>query len=110
MLRSFHYAVFASVYTATGAAEAHSERTHQRLRVAQTWYSWVAAEFANAYLEEADGASFIPTDKEQLANLLRLHLLEKAVYELSYELNNRPDWVRIPLTGILSLLNADARL
>ena len=108
MLRSFHYAAFASVYTATNAAEAHSERARQRLKVAQTWYSWVAAEFANAYLEEAADASFIPPDKEQLANLLRLHLLEKAIYELSYELNNRPDWVRIPLAGILSLLNSDA--
>ena len=82
--------------------------TRQRLKVAQIWYSWVAAEFANAYLEEAADASFIPPDKEQLANLLRLHLLEKAIYELSYELNNRPDWVRIPLAGILSLLNSDA--
>jgi trehalose synthase-fused probable maltokinase len=108
MVRSFHYATFASVFTTTDAAEAHRELTHQRLKVAQTWYSWVAVEFANAYLDEANDASFIPTDKEQLANLLRLHLLEKALYELSYELNNRPDWVRIPLTGILSLLNSDA--
>jgi maltose alpha-D-glucosyltransferase/alpha-amylase len=108
MLRSFHYAAFASVFTAAGASEAHREGTRQRLRVAQTWYSWVGAEFANAYLEEAGDASFIPADKEQLENLLRLHLLEKAVYELSYELNNRPDWVQIPLTGILSLLDSDA--
>jgi maltose alpha-D-glucosyltransferase / alpha-amylase len=108
MLRSYHYAAFASVFTATGAAEAHSERTRQRLKVAQIWYSWVAAEFAKAYLKETGDASFIPPDKKQLANLLRLHLLEKAVYELSYELNNRPDWVRIPLAGIVSLLNSDA--
>ncbi len=108
MLRSFHYAAFALVFTTANAEEAHGEHTRQRLRVAQTWYSWVAVEFANAYLEGADDASFIPTDKGQLANLLRLHLLEKGVYELSYELNNRPDWVRIPLTGILSLLNSDA--
>jgi trehalose synthase-fused probable maltokinase len=108
MLRSFHYAAFASVFTTTNVAEAHGERTRQRLKVAQIWYSWVAAEFAKAYLEEVGDASFIPTDKEQLENLMRLHLLEKAVYELSYELNNRPDWVRIPLTGILSLLSSQA--
>lgn len=106
MLRSFHYAAFASVFRTSDAAEAHSERTRQRLTVAQTWYSWVAADFARAYLDEAGGASFIPANAQQLANLLRLHLLEKAVYELSYELNNRPDWVRIPLAGILSLLNS----
>lgn len=106
MLRSFHYAAFASVFNTTNAAEAHSERTRQRLRVAQAWYSWVAADFARAYLDEAGSASFIPANTQQLANLLRLHLLEKAVYELSYELNNRPDWVRIPLAGILSLLGS----
>lgn len=106
MLRSFHYAAFASVFNTTNAAEAHSERTRQRLRVAQAWYSWVAADFARAYLDEAGSASFIPANTQQLANLLRLHLLEKAVYELSYELNNRPDWVRIPLAGILSLLSS----
>lgn len=108
MLRSFHYAAFASVFTTANAAEAHSERSRQRLRAAQTWYSSVAAEFATAYLDEAGDAPFIPADTGQLENLLRLHLLEKAVYELSYELNNRPDWVQIPLTGILSLLNSDA--
>jgi trehalose synthase-fused probable maltokinase len=106
MLRSFHYAAFASVFATTGTADAHSETARQRLRVAQHWYSWVAAHFTHAYLSEAGSASFIPADQEQLANLLRLHLLEKAVYELSYELNNRPDWARIPLAGILSLLNS----
>lgn len=108
MLRSFHYAAFASVFTTTNAADTHRERARQRLRVAQTWYSWIAAEFAKAYLEEAADASFLPANREELENLLRLHLLEKAVYELGYELNNRPDWLQIPLTGILSLLSSDA--
>ncbi len=106
MLRSFHYAAFASVFATAGTAEAHGESARERLRAAQNWYSWVAANFTHAYLSEAGSASFIPADQEQLANLLRLHLLEKAVYELSYELNNRPDWVQIPLAGILSLLNS----
>ncbi|MFZ1974361.1 MAG: putative maltokinase [Candidatus Acidiferrales bacterium] len=106
MLRSFHYAAFASVFTTMGNAEAHDETTRQRLSVAQTWFSWVAAHFTHAYLSEVGSASFIPENEEQLVNLLRLHLLEKAVYELSYELNNRPDWVRIPLAGILSLLSS----
>ena len=106
MLRSFQYAAFASVFTTTNATEAHTELARQRLRVAQTWYSWVAADFTKAYLNEAGRASFIPANPQQLTNLLRLHLLEKAAYELSYELNNRPDWVRIPLAGILSLLSS----
>ena len=106
MLRSFHYAAFASVFATEAGANAHSEDTRQRLKAAQVWYLCVAAHFTNAYLDEAGGASFIPANEEQLATLLRLHLLEKAVYELNYELNNRPDWVRIPLAGISSLLDS----
>ncbi|MGA7916912.1 MAG: putative maltokinase [Candidatus Acidiferrales bacterium] len=106
MLRSFHYAAFASLFAASGGADANNEAVRSRVRVAQAWYVWVAAHFTRTYLNEAGAASFIPPDPQQLANLLRVHLLEKAVYELSYELNNRPDWVRIPLTGILSLLGS----
>jgi maltose alpha-D-glucosyltransferase/alpha-amylase len=108
MLRSFHYAAFASVFATSTDADAHSEDAHRRLKVAQVWYLCVAAYFTNAYLNEAGSASFIPANEEQLATLLRLHLLEKAVYELNYELNNRPAWVRIPLAGIASLLNSQA--
>jgi trehalose synthase-fused probable maltokinase len=108
MLRSFHYAAFASVFARSAAADAPPEIVRQRLTVAQVWYLWIAAHFTNAYRKEAGRASFIPASEKQFADLLRLHLLEKAVYELSYELNNRPDWVRIPLAGISSLLNSSA--
>jgi trehalose synthase-fused probable maltokinase len=109
MLRSFHYAAFASVFAASigvDARDAHGEDARQRLKAAQVWYLCVAAHFTRAYLNEAGRASFNPASAEQLATLLRLHLLEKAVYELNYELNNRPDWVRIPLAGISSLLDS----
>jgi predicted trehalose synthase len=43
----------------------------------------------------------------ELRTLLDVYTLEKALYEISYELNNRPDWVRIPLNGILRLLSAE---
>ena len=106
MLRSFHYAAFASLSATSGGADANDEAVRSRVQIAQAWYLWVAAHFTRAYLNEAGAASFIPADPQQLANLLRVHLLEKAVYELSYELNNRPDWVRIPLAGIVSLLGS----
>ncbi len=106
MLRSFHYAAFASVFAMSAAADAPPEIVRQRLKVAQVWYLWVAAHFTNAYLKEAGRAPFIPASEKQFTDLLRLHLLEKAVYELNYELNNRPDWVRIPLAGTSSLLNS----
>jgi maltose alpha-D-glucosyltransferase/alpha-amylase len=47
---------------------------------------------------------FLPVESSHRAALLRFFMLEKALYELNYELNNRPDWVRIPLWGILDLL------
>ncbi len=108
MLRSFHYAAFSSVFATAAGGGAHSEDARQRLKVAQVWYLCMAAHFTREYLNEAGRASFIPATEEQLATLLRLHLLEKAVYELNYELNNRPDWVRIPLAGVASLLNSQA--
>ncbi|MBA2605220.1 MAG: hypothetical protein H0U94_16685 [Acidobacteria bacterium] len=48
---------------------------------------------------------FIPAEPSQRDTLLRLFVLDKALYELNYELNNRPDWVRIPIKGILDILD-----
>jgi maltose alpha-D-glucosyltransferase/alpha-amylase len=71
---------------------------------ARFWHLWVSAVFTRAYLETAHQGAFVPRNRADLQILLDAFLLEKAVYELSYELNNRPDWVRIPLHGILQLL------
>ena len=64
----------------------------------------MADRFLSAYLENVRGACFIPPNHDELSTLLRVHLLEKAVYELGYELNNRPAWIAIPLAGISQLL------
>jgi maltose alpha-D-glucosyltransferase/alpha-amylase len=50
-------------------------------------------------------ARFVPRDRTQVAHLLDFFLLEKAVYELSYEANSRPEWVDIPARGILEILD-----
>ena len=62
------------------------------------------AAFLDAYLKAAAPAGFLPLAAEEVQLLLDAFLMEKALYELSYELNNRPDWVSIPLQGILQLL------
>ncbi len=68
------------------------------------WYSSVSGIFLRSYLEAAQEASFIPNNEEDVTLMLEIYLLEKAVYEVGYELNNRPDWVRIPLKGIKRLM------
>jgi maltose alpha-D-glucosyltransferase/alpha-amylase len=104
MLRSFHYAAYAAYFEqlARGLVTAHLAAG---LEVwARYWQLWVSAAFLKGYLRVAQNASFLPETPEGLRILLDVHLLEKAVYELGYELNNRPDWVKIPLQGILQTL------
>jgi maltose alpha-D-glucosyltransferase/alpha-amylase len=67
-------------------------------------YYTLSGVFLKAYFEESHGMSYISEDMEQMKMLVEHFLLEKAVYELGYELGNRPDWVDIPLKGILSIV------
>jgi maltose alpha-D-glucosyltransferase/alpha-amylase len=60
--------------------------------------------FLQAYLEGASPGSFLPKTDSGLTVLLDAELLDKAMYELGYELNNRPDWVKIPIQGVLQQL------
>ncbi|HET6881141.1 MAG TPA: maltose alpha-D-glucosyltransferase [Pirellulales bacterium] len=103
MVRSFHYAAYSAYFQ-------HVEQfpdTREPLRAAaRFWYLWASARFLSKYLEVAGKAPFIPSSPEELKLLLNALLLDKSVYELSYELNNRPDWVEVPLVGILELLGA----
>ncbi len=71
---------------------------------AHFWYLWVTATFFKTYMKIAGQANFLPQAEGQLNILLRALSLEKAVYEVAYELNNRPNWVPIPLRGIMELL------
>jgi maltose alpha-D-glucosyltransferase/alpha-amylase len=54
----------------------------------------------STYLETAAGAAFLPDGEQELAGLLDCYMLDKAIYELGYELNNRPEWLYIPIYGI----------
>lgn len=103
MLRSFHYAAYAPLLH-DNAKKLPPETLQDLGNWAQYWQRWVSATFLKTYLEVSGNSNFIPEDREELAQLLDLYLLDKAVYELGYELNNRPSWVRIPLDGISQLL------
>ena len=60
----------------------------------------------DGYLGEVEPA-LLPYGEQAIERLLMIFELEKAVYELRYELGNRPDWVSIPVAGILRMLEAD---
>jgi maltose alpha-D-glucosyltransferase / alpha-amylase len=105
MLRSFHYAAFAPLLT---AAEADSDSGKDASALgtwAESWNASVTDRFLASYFQAAKSAAYLPESREETKILLELHLLEKAVYELGYELNNRPTWVGIPLEGIARLLS-----
>lgn len=104
MLRSFHYAAFASLFDQGVGTPIRSGDVPVVERWAQFWNTWVSAAFLKAYTEHADGAGFMPDDPKEIKILLDAFTLDKALYELGYELNNRPDWVRIPLHGILDVM------
>jgi maltose alpha-D-glucosyltransferase / alpha-amylase len=106
MLRSFHYAAYAPLLQQKSGESLTEEQLQVLGHYAQYWQKWVSAAFLRRYLEVAGNSNFIPQDREELALLLDLYLLDKAVYELGYELNNRPSWVRIPLDGISQLLQS----
>jgi maltose alpha-D-glucosyltransferase/alpha-amylase len=100
MLRSFDYASQSALRSDQIAADAIP-----RLRSwGRFWVSSVSAAFLKAYLAAAGTASFVPQAADDLDLQLTTMLLEKALYELRYELNMRPDWVRIPLRGILEVV------
>ena len=100
MLRSFHYASVSALKHNSILAK---DKTALELW-ARIWHAWVSAIFLQAYKEHAALADILPASAEDFAVLLDVFLLEKAAYELEYELNNRPDWLLIPLRGLCNLL------
>jgi maltose alpha-D-glucosyltransferase/alpha-amylase len=104
MLRSFHYASNAPLIGKTGGSVFRPEDAARLEPWARCWNLWVSAAFLTSYLDASATGSFLPRSREELSSLLSVYLLEKSIYELGYELNNRPDWVKLPLRGILELL------
>lgn len=105
MMRSFAYAAFAAVdrYAAGGEGPELSIDRAALTGWARLWQDSATSQFLSSYREGiAANPDLLPQPKEAQI-LLDAYLLEKALYELLYELDNRPSWVRIPLNGILDL-------
>lgn len=102
MIRSFHYAVCAKLYFSKETQNVNPERLQ---KAADRWYKLITDAYVDAYMQAIGDINNIFGSRAELNFLLQLHLLEKAVYELGYELNGRPEWIRIPLKGIQHVLN-----
>jgi maltose alpha-D-glucosyltransferase/alpha-amylase len=103
MLRSFHYATVSALHHGGVRPE-----DRQALGPwAHLWHRWVSASYLGTYLEAAQGSIFITPDEDQLSVMLDFYMLDKCIYELGYEINNRPDWLGIPLRGLSDLLGEE---
>jgi maltose alpha-D-glucosyltransferase/alpha-amylase len=101
MIRSFDYAAVAAVRQLAEARPAAEPRMTQ---LAETWRQRAVDGFRAAYRKTMRGCAAYPASKKQAREMTAFFILEKAVYEVSYELANRPAWVDIPLKGILGIL------
>ncbi|MFP4148495.1 MAG: maltose alpha-D-glucosyltransferase [Nitriliruptoraceae bacterium] len=109
MLRSLQYATASTLRDQVDRGLVTPDHPNHDLLTAwlDRWLTWVSAAFLEGYLEVAADRSFVPDEPEHLRLLLDAFLLEKAVYELGYEMNNRPSWVAIPLAGIAQVLDRE---
>jgi 1,4-alpha-glucan branching enzyme len=104
MLRSFDYAAYAALFEFTRSRPEDFERIEP---CARFWQAWTSAVFWREYHAVSARAPYLPGDPAALGLLLDAYTLDKILYELLYELNNRPDWVGIPLRGIEALIEPE---
>jgi maltose alpha-D-glucosyltransferase/alpha-amylase len=102
MIRSFHYAANGQLLL---NPERYADNDQARLaELADHWFNTVSATYLSAYYERCGDTSFLPSAPEDRQLLLDLFVLEKAIYEVAYELNSRQAWLGIPLGGVLSVV------
>jgi maltose alpha-D-glucosyltransferase/alpha-amylase len=106
MLRSYHYATHQALHELSerGVLGEQGAATDTLQPWLDYWYRWSAVAFLRGYREVTGDTSLVPANDERAGALLEALLIEKAVYELTYEMNNRPDWLSIPIAGIESIL------
>ncbi|MGD0845714.1 MAG: maltose alpha-D-glucosyltransferase, partial [Geobacteraceae bacterium] len=101
MIHSFH---FATMITLNHHDSTHPDDIQLLEPWLEAWYIYVSGSYLKAYLHSMKNSPLVPANRMELEIMLRCFLIEKVVHELGYELNNRPDWVDIPLRGIEILL------
>jgi maltose alpha-D-glucosyltransferase/alpha-amylase len=98
MLRSFDYA------TTTALGNERADDVQRLAHWAQAWKSTIRDAYLAAYLETAAGASFLPASESDTKLLLEAYQLDKALYEVAYDLSYRPGWVATPLRAVNEML------
>lgn len=106
MLRSFHYAAMYSLLHEMPGADVRPTDRQTLMPWADLWMSWVSTAFLEGYLTQSRDATYLPSDPTTIETLLVIYLLEKALYEINYELSHRPDWVSIPIDACERLLGS----
>jgi maltose alpha-D-glucosyltransferase/alpha-amylase len=104
MVQSFHYASFAGLLKHVERGTLSNGQLQTLAGWAQFWSRWVSAIFYKTYLKAAGSAPFLPPTEADLTLMMEVMLLRNAIYVLGYELNDRPDWVKIALQEILELM------
>ena len=107
MLRSFHYAAHAALYGKVPGIVPQKDSAAQLHVWAGFWYRWVGAAYLHGYLTTPGVSLLLNVSGEQLRILLDAYLLERGLIEILSDLQNRPEWARIPIVGILEILGPE---
>ncbi len=102
LFRSFHYAIYATIFN---NSEKYRQEQTQLFEAGEILYQYLIGLFLGTYVVEIQNANINIGYQQERIFLLKYSLLEKAVYELGYELNSRPRWAVIPLKGISNIIN-----
>lgn len=105
MLRSYSYAAYASLFVFT---HNKPEDLPRYLPWAKACETWVQVSFLKGYLGAVKQQTFVPQDRREFFAALQPYIIDKAFYEIDYELNNRPDWLGIPLASVAEDLKSGA--
>ncbi len=102
LFRSFHYAIYATIFN---NGDQYGRSQEELFEAGEILYSYLTSVFLEKYTEEIQNANLNIGYNQERIFLLKYCLLEKAVYEIGYELNSRPRWALIPLKGISNIIN-----
>ena len=102
LFRSFHYAIYANIFN---NKDSYPSAQDNLFKAGETLYRYITGLFLGTYVTETQNANLNLGYNQERIFILKYCLLEKAVYELGYELNSRPQWAVIPLKGISNIIN-----